>query len=66
MTAEESAYAYDLGDMYSIIPTTFSTGLYENIYKRYKPADVKIYASYNQEPISKEDLRKLILEENLI
>jgi FlaA1/EpsC-like NDP-sugar epimerase len=66
MTKEEAEYAYDLGDMYTIIPSTFAKGAYESIYGKYKHAEIIIYASYSQKPIAKEDLRQLIISENLI
>lgn len=66
MTAEEAVHAHDLQDMYAVLPTTFAMQVYEKSYAKYKHAEAKIYASYTQEPISKEEIRELILKEKLI
>lgn len=65
MTKEESHYAKDLGDMYVILPSTysqFSSEYYDNF------ANCKIgnYSSHELEVISKKQVSQLLLEENLI
>ncbi len=66
MTEEESAFAYDLGKMYAVIPITFVKSKYENFYKNFKHSEIGRYTSNKQNPITKEDIRKLILSESLI
>ncbi len=66
MTEEESKYAYDLGDMYAVIPISFNTDAYAHTYHKHNKAQVGSYASYNIEPIEKKQIRNLILSENLI
>jgi FlaA1/EpsC-like NDP-sugar epimerase len=66
MTEEESAFAYDLGEMYAVIPITFIKSKYENFYKNFKHSETGRYTSNKQKPITKEEIRKLILSENLI
>ncbi|MBE6068672.1 MAG: polysaccharide biosynthesis protein [Clostridium lundense] len=66
MTKEESNYAYDLGNMYAVIPTTFAKEQYDSYYSKYKHCTAGSYTSHIQSPISKEEVRRLISNENLI
>lgn len=66
MTEEEAQYAYDLGKMYAVIPTSFSKHSYEDYYKDEKESENKSYTSNNQQPISEKEIRTLILDEKLI
>lgn len=65
MTKEESHYAKDLGDMYVIFPCT-NTDMYEGCYSNFKNCKISNYTSHNIEPINKEQIRKILLEEGLI
>jgi FlaA1/EpsC-like NDP-sugar epimerase len=68
MTVEESKFAFELPDMYAVSQAYFAfagkkgvsplTGL--------PPAEVRSYSSEDQEPIDKEEVRRLILDEKLI
>lgn len=62
MTEEESNYAYDLGDMYAVIPTTFNKDIYKRFYKDYSHPILSSYSSHNVEPLTKEETRKLIIK----
>lgn len=65
MTKEESQFAYDLGDMYSVIPLEYLRYL-NNYYENY---DKAVYGSYNSTytiPISKEEVRELLIKEGLV
>ena len=64
MTGNESFNAYDLGDMYAVMPTTFTSN--NSTYLKYKKAKTGSYASFNEVPIDKDKVRDLILKENLI
>ena len=66
MTEEESKYAYDLGNMYAVIPTTFEISKYKQFYDKYSAAKIKSYRSSDQNVINKESVRKLVLDEELI
>ncbi|MDS1002894.1 SDR family NAD(P)-dependent oxidoreductase [Clostridium sporogenes] len=66
MTEEESEYAYDLGNMYAILPTTISRKHYIDFYGIYKKANKESYSSHGQIPVSKEKVEEFILNEELI
>ncbi len=66
MTIEESQYAKDLGDMYSVIPTTFNSDFYRKVYNKYKSCEIGSYSSNDVRVMEKEKIREFILEENLI
>ncbi|MCX8130809.1 MAG: polysaccharide biosynthesis protein [Clostridia bacterium] len=65
MTKEESFSTYDLGEMFAI-----TTGLhekdYESTYKNYRKVNEMSYSSEEQEPISKDQIRDIILSESLL
>ncbi|AWI03688.1 SDR family NAD(P)-dependent oxidoreductase [Clostridium drakei] len=65
MTKEESEFAYDLGSMYSVIPPTYANEL-ERYYTNEIKAEVGSYNSSSMDVMSKEQLRTMLLEENLI
>lgn len=66
MTHEESISAYDLGHSYVVIPLSFRMGNYDDKYGETKKAEIKSYNSSDSVPIDKEEVRKLILGEELI
>lgn len=65
MTKEESKLAYDLGDMYAVIPSTYVSQLHK-YYKYEKRAEIGSYNSSDAVPITKEEVRKLLLDEGLL
>lgn len=65
MTKEESELAYDLGDMYAVIPQYYSGDLFE-FYKEYPKVKVGSYNSSDEEFLSKEEVRMLLLGEGLV
>ncbi|OPJ60886.1 SDR family NAD(P)-dependent oxidoreductase [Clostridium oryzae] len=66
MTYEESKYAYDLGEMYAVIPVSFNAPYYERKYQHYTHCEPGSYSSHNQNSLTKEQVRQLILNANLI
>ncbi|WML35485.1 SDR family NAD(P)-dependent oxidoreductase [Clostridium sp. OS1-26] len=62
MTEEESEYAYDLGNMYAVMPTTFNRSEYEKFYKSFNHSIKKGYTSHSIEPLTKNETRDLILQ----
>ena len=68
MTAEEAKFAYELPDMYAISQAFFAfhgkKG--QSPLAQFKPAELRSYSSKEQQPISKEEVRKLVLAEKLI
>lgn len=65
MTLEESEFAYDLGNMYVVLESQVGRGLM-GTYKEYKKAKVKSYNSSDGYVITKEQVRKLLIEEKLV
>lgn len=65
MTAEESEFAYDLGDMYAVISSTYASEM-EKHYEKNKRALIGSYNSSFIMPISKEDVRSLLKEDGLV
>ncbi len=65
MTKEESEFAYDLGDMYAVLSSDSVRGL-EISYKKYKKAEVGSYNSSEGIHITKERVRNLLKQDNLI
>ncbi|MEY8764937.1 MULTISPECIES: SDR family NAD(P)-dependent oxidoreductase [Clostridium] len=65
MTYEESQIAYDLGGMYAVIPNTY-VGELDKYYKLKKKAKAGSYNSSDLIPITKEEVRKLLIGEGLI
>lgn len=61
MTRQESEYAFDLENTYVV-----TTGNNTNYYKNCKKAKIMSYNSSDIEPIDKEEVRKLLLDEGLI
>jgi FlaA1/EpsC-like NDP-sugar epimerase len=66
MTEEESKFCYDLGDVFAVIPTTFNFEEYEEYYKKYSKAKVGMYSSHDEEVLTKEEVKELLINENLI
>lgn len=64
MTKEESEFAFDLGNMYAVLPT-----YYENVksyYSKFKSARVGSYNSNSIKPIDKEEVRRILKENGLL
>ncbi len=59
MTEEESTYAFEFDDMF-VVPSPF---LAVPVYEGAKPARIGSYSSQHIPPISKESVRKLLLEQ---
>lgn len=66
MTEEESQYAYEFEDMFAVTPVNFDRCKYQSFYEKVKSAQIKGYTSNGVPPISKEQVRKLIMGQNLI
>ncbi len=66
MTKEEAHYAYDLENMFAVTPVNFDRIKYQNFYLNSKRAELKSYTSSEANPINKEQIRKIIIEENLL
>ncbi|NFF64925.1 SDR family NAD(P)-dependent oxidoreductase [Clostridium sporogenes] len=66
MTLQESHHAKDLGNMYVVFPTGYSNDWYESYYNKYEDCKIGNYSSHNIEPISKEEVRKVLINEKLI
>lgn len=68
MTIEESKFGFELPDMYAICQAYFAFAGKKAIspLAGLKPAEVRSYSSQDQQPISKEEVRRIILEERLI
>lgn len=65
MTREESEFAYDVGEMYAVIPPTYANEM-EKCYLNGKRAEVSSYNSSSMSVMPKEQIRKMLLEEGLI
>ncbi|ABK61756.1 SDR family NAD(P)-dependent oxidoreductase [Clostridium novyi] len=65
MTKEESKSAYDLGDMYCVLPNLYLKE-YNQCYNKFRKCDIQNYSSNGMECISKEDIKKIIENDNLI
>lgn len=65
MTKDESEYAFDLGNMYSVISSINSEFLRE-FYEKYEKARVGSYNSDDEAVLSKEQVRTLLKEEGLV
>ncbi|GLC32342.1 SDR family NAD(P)-dependent oxidoreductase [Clostridium omnivorum] len=65
MTKEESESAFDLGDMYAVLPLSNVNRLRE-IYLKYPKAEVGSYNSSDKDVLNKEEVRKLLKEEGLV
>jgi len=63
MTYEESQYALEFEDMFAI-PPLFTRKNYD--YGFGQPAPIKSYSSQDIKPLTKKELKELILQENLI
>lgn len=68
MTVEESKFGFELPNMYAICQAFFAFWGKKGVspLAGLKPAEVRSYSSHDQDPISKEEVRQLILEEKLI
>lgn len=65
MTREESELAYDIGDMYAVIPPTYAKEM-EKYYCNEEKAEVGSYNSSDMVAVSKEQVRQMLLEEGLV
>ncbi len=65
MTREESEFAFDLGDLYAVLPTSFSNHI-SDFYRSFPRTNLGSYNSTNALYISKEEVRRLIKVEGLI
>lgn len=65
MTKEESEFAYDLGNVYAVIPPTYAEEVSKYYYNK-KSADISSYNSSSMSAISKEEVRTMLLEEGLV
>lgn len=65
MTKEEALNAFDIGDMFCVLPTGDFKNI-EKFYNKYKKASYESYNSSDVIPITKEDVRNLISSEKLI
>ncbi|MCB2310026.1 SDR family NAD(P)-dependent oxidoreductase [Clostridium tagluense] len=65
MTKEESEFAFDLGDMYSVLPSAYLENFYE-FYEKNIKAEIQSYNSSDKNILSKEEVRTLLKEEGLV
>lgn len=65
MTKEEAEVAFDLGDMYSVLPSAYLENLYE-FYEKHKKAEIRSYNSSDENVLRKEEIRALLKEEGLV
>ncbi|HEY8889397.1 MAG TPA: SDR family NAD(P)-dependent oxidoreductase [Clostridium sp.] len=65
MTKEESEFAFDLGDMYSVLPSAYLENLYE-FYEKHRKAKIQSYNSSDKNILLKEEIRTLLKEEGLV
>ena len=65
MTREESEYAFDLGDMYSVLPFAYFGNLFK-FYEKNKETKVGSYNSSDATVLGKENLRQLLKQEGLV
>jgi len=68
MTIEESKFGFELPEMYAICQAFFAFWGKKGIspLAGLKPAEVRSYSSQDQKPVSKEEVRRIILDEKLI
>ncbi len=52
--------------MYVVFPTGYSNDWYESYYNKYEDCKIGNYSSHNIKPISKEEVRKVLINEKLI
>ncbi|KEH94443.1 SDR family NAD(P)-dependent oxidoreductase [Clostridium massiliodielmoense] len=65
MTKEESKSAYDLGDMYCVFPNLYLKE-YNQCYNKFRKCNIQNYSSNGMKCISKDDIKKIIENDNLI
>lgn len=65
MTREESECAYDIGNMYAVMPSVYAENI-KNFYKEFRKAKVGSYNSSDTVAITKEEARKIIKYEGLV
>ncbi|AKN33928.1 membrane protein [Clostridium carboxidivorans P7] len=65
MTVEESEFAYDIGDMYAVMPSIYAENV-KNFYKEFRKAEVGSYNSSDAVAITKEEVRKILKDEGLV
>ncbi|GCD08993.1 SDR family NAD(P)-dependent oxidoreductase [Clostridium tagluense] len=65
MTMEESEVAFDLGNMYAVLPLAHSNSCGDG-YQKYKKAEVGSYNSADENILSKEEVRILLKREGLV
>lgn len=64
MTREESEFAFDLGNMYAVLPTYYES--IKNYYSKFKSAKIGSYNSNDVKPIEKDEVRKILRENKLL
>lgn len=65
MTKDEAEYAYDLENMYAVVPNTYSSDC-NKFYNNMKKAEKMSYNSSEQNCITKEEVRNLLKQEGLV
>lgn len=65
MTWEESESAYDMGNMYAVMPSVYSREI-KDFYKSFEKAEIGSYNSSDAVIITKEDVRKMLKAEGLV
>ncbi|WP_333886814.1 UDP-N-acetylglucosamine 4,6-dehydratase family protein [Clostridium sp.] len=65
MTKEESEFAYDIGNMYAVVPPVYFSRM-KMYYCNEKKAKIGSYNSCDMEVISKEHTRQMLLDEKLV
>jgi FlaA1/EpsC-like NDP-sugar epimerase len=65
MTKDEAECAFDLGDMYAVLPSLYLEDLKE-YYEMHKRAEIRSYNSSNADVLSKEEVRSLLKNEGLV
>jgi len=66
MTEEEATVAYDLENMYAVLPTTGDNNKYDFYYSSYKKAAIGSYKSSDEKSLTKQQVRQLLTDEGLL
>ena len=66
MTEEESTLAYDLDNMYAVLPTTGDNNKYDFYYSSYKKASIDSYKSSDEKALTKQQVKQLLTDERLL
>lgn len=65
MTKEESEFAYDIGNMYAVMPSIYVESI-KNFYKKFSKAKIGSYNSSDTITITKEEVKKILKNERLV